>query len=109
MTYSSNKFYFDNWEKANGQARVFIVLKSAKIYTVVSRQEMFDKGLFRGCFLETSRLETAKQSAIQAVSFIKEIGARYVSLDEFHAIEKAGETEWVAKAFATAEQMIANG
>lgn len=109
MTYSSNKFYFDNWEKANGQARVFIVLKNAKIYTVISRQEMFDKGLFGGCWVETSRLETAKQSAIQAVSFIKEIGARYVSLDEFNAIEKTVDAELVAKAFSTANRMIANG
>lgn len=93
------KFY----EKNN---MVYIVLVDKKIYTKVARQEMFEKGLHHGCFLESYPYDTPKEVETHAMLMVKRVGARYVDPVEFQIIEEQGEQERTQRAFAYAERLI---
>lgn len=88
---------------------VYIVLRSAKVYCVVRRKDMFDRGLYRGCFVDSWPSDTPEEVRENALAYAKEVGARRVSVDEFEEIEKAENERLVPKALALAEKMIARG
>lgn len=103
----ANKIFFDTYDKGDGI--VTIVLVDAKIYTSLPRHEMRERGMFHGCFLETRPSETEREAKASAMRLAHAIGARRVTPDEFEEIEKSGQGERVARAFAVAEAMIARG
>lgn len=106
----SNKIFFDTfypYPDPNETAQVVIVLRDAKVYTIVTRQELLDRGMFRGCFLESKCYDTQREAKAAAMRLTHAIGARRVSPDELDAIERQGQAARVKKAFATAEAMIA--
>lgn len=111
-TMTANKIFYDTYyphPEGDEAAQVVIVLRDARIYTIVSRRELFDRGMFHGCFIESRPSETQREAKAAAMRLTHAIGARRVSPDEFEEIEKAQNAERVARAFATAEAMIARG
>ena len=107
----SNKIFFDTYASKNrdNKEQVTIVLVDAKIYTIVTRKELFGNGMFHGCFLETKCYESEQEAKANAMRLTHAIGARRVSREEFDAIERQNEQERVSRAFAMAEAMIAQG
>ena len=118
----ANKVFFDLYSTSGGKIPyeeykawyekndiVYIVLVDEKIYTKVKRQEMFDKCLNHGCFLEHLAFETPEEVRSEALEFVKRLGASYVSVDEFIEIEHKQQSKRVASAFAFAEEMISRG
>ena len=108
----ANKIFFDTYyphPDADDVAIVHIVLRDAGVYTTATRKQVFDLNLWRGCFLEDVCDITQERSTQHALDFVKSIGARYVPLEEFQAIEAERETQRVAMAFAMAERMIREG
>lgn len=117
----ANKIFFDlystngnmpykeyrKWYDENDM--VYIVLRDTKIYTIVKRTEMFNKGMHNGCFIEHMPYRTPLEVKENALAFAKSIGARFVSVDEFNVLENAMEEQRVRKAFAMAERMIREG
>ena len=87
---------------------VYIILVDRRIYTRVKRQEMFNKGLHNGCFIEHFPFNTPEEVRTAALQKVKELDLMFVYPDEFKAIEQQNEDDRVAKAFLMAEQMIAN-
>lgn len=116
----ANKIFFDLFSTSGGEIShedyrkwydkndmVYIVLRDKSIYTKVHRKEMFDKNMHCGCFLETRPSRTPKEVRKEALALVKEINAIYVEPNEFIRIEQENEKERVSKAFARAEQLIA--
>lgn len=117
----ANKIFFDlystcggampydeyrKWYDANDT--VYIVLVDAKIYTKVKRQVMFEMGLNNGCMIEHYPFRTPLEVENHAMGFIQNLKAKYFPPKEFQEIEAKCESERVKKAFAYAEQLIAN-
>ena len=88
---------------------VYIVLVDCKVYTKVHREVMFEKSMHHGCFIEHYSYDTPNQVEEKALAFAQRIGAVEVSNEEFISLEKEGENQRVAKAFAYAESLIAQG
>jgi len=118
----ANKIFFDLYSTSGGKIPyeeyrkwyekndlVYIVLVDEMIYTKVKRQEMFDKGMNCGCFIEHVCSDTPEEVRSEALRFIERVGASYVSVDEFIAIERKQQNKRVASAFAVAEEMISRG
>lgn len=108
----SNKIFIDTHyphPESNDAGNVYIILVDAKICTKLPRSEMFARGMFRGCMLEQRSYSTQAQANIEAMRLSLEIGARFVSPDEFTEIERQGESARVASALKLAEEMIARG
>ena len=106
----SNKIFYDTFyphPDADEAAQVVIVLVDAKVYTIVSRRELFDRGMFHGCFLESKCYNTQREAKAAAMRLTHVIGAKRVTVNEFEDIERQDQTERVARAFATTEAMIA--
>ena len=108
---TSNKIIFDTFypHQDNGDGPVIIVLKDAKIYTIVPRNVLLARNMDCGCFIEHTSHDTPQQSKAAAMRLAHAIGAQHVSPEEFIEIEQRQQTQRVAKAFATAEAMIARG
>lgn len=106
---TSNKIFYDTyWRKdQKDDEPVIIVLKDAKIYTILPRGEMFEKGMHHGCFLENKSYETQSEAKAAAMRLTHVIGAKRVTPDEFIELERVNDAERVGKAFALAETMIA--
>lgn len=118
----ANKVFFDLYSTSGGKMpykeyrkwydrnnTVYIVLVDAKIYTKVERPIMFKEGLNCGCFIEHRPFDTPSQVESSAQKFIDQVGAKFVSPNEFKVIEGEMENQRVAKAFAVAEHMITQG
>lgn len=95
------KFYNEN-------DMVFIALLDKKVCTYVHREEMFEKGMNYGCFIENIPQETPQRVQAMSIAYIKRYRLQEVSNEEFIKLEKENETERVGKAFSVAEEMIAN-
>lgn len=118
----ANKVIFDLYSTSGGKITpadykayyeannlVYIVLVDEKIYTKVKRDEMFDKGLNCGCFIEHKPSDTPSQVETSANALISTIGARFVSVNDFISIEEKNSANRVKRAFAVAEKMIREG
>ena len=115
----ANKIFFDLYSTCGGKMpyeeyrkwydqhdTVYIVLMDKGIYTKVRRQEMFDKGLQYGCFIEHCPYDTPEEVREHALKVVQEHNLMFVEPDEFVKLEKEQEDYRVAKAFQVAEQMI---
>ena len=118
----ANKIFFDLFSTSGGTLpheeyvkwynkhdTVYTALRDAGIYTKIAREEMFKKGMWHGCFLESCPYRTPEEVREGALRFAKDNDLTFVDPDEFIRIEETTERERVAKAFAIAERMIANG
>ena len=115
----ANKIFFDLYSTSGGALpheeykkwydkhdTVYILLMDAGIYTKVPRQEMFDKNMHHGCFIDHYPCKTPEDVQRAAMNVVDSYNLLFVSPDEFIQIEKADEKNRVIKAFATAEKMI---
>ena len=98
---------FRSWYDKHDE--VYIILVDEKICTKVKRQEMFDKGLHYGCFIEHEPRRTPEEVRKDALELANSLNCMFVSPDEFKTIEKAKEQQRIARAFMTAEMLIARG
>lgn len=117
----SNKIFFDLYSTSGGTLpyeeyrqwydrndTVYIALIDLAIYTKVPRKEMFEKNMHHGCFIEHKSYDTPEEVRSHALDLAERRNLLFVEPDEFIRLEKMNESERVAKAFAIAEQMIAN-
>ena len=104
----ANKMFFDTFwpHNDNGQGKVIIILRDAKIYTEVARDEMFQKEMTQGCFIQNYSFETVKKAQQAAKQMIKTIKAKKVSVDDFITIEEERAKQRVFKAFKVIENMF---
>jgi hypothetical protein len=115
----ANKLFYDLYSTSGGTLpykeyrewydkhdTVYIILMDAGIYTKVPRQEMFNKNMHHGCFIEHYCFETPEQVAKNALRVVDNYDLMFVSPDEFIKIEKEDENTRTAKAFAYAERLI---
>ena len=104
------KVPYEKWKKFREEHDdVYIVLRSAQVYCVVKREDMFERGLYMGCFVDSRPSDTPEEVRENALAYARKVGARQVTVDEFEAIEKAENERLVPKALSLAEQMIARG
>lgn len=85
---------------------VYICLMDEGIFTKVHRQEMFDKNMHYGCFIEHRCFRTAEDVDEEAIDFIIKYNLVYTTPDEFIKIEHDAESIRVGKAFEYAERLI---
>lgn len=117
----ANKIFFDLYSTSGGTLpkeeynkyydehdTVFICLMDAGIYTKVKRDEMFKRGMFHGCFIDSVCCRTGKEVIETATQFVNKHNLRFVEVDEFIKLEEVNNDVRVANAFATAECMIRN-
>ena len=95
-------------EGTPSNTKAYVCLLDEHIYTKCTHQDVFDNGLSNGCFIEHKGYDTQEEVIKEAYKFIDGHALKYKDLGEFIEIEKKGESERVAKAFATANEMIRN-
>ena len=103
----ANKITFGYRQNPKGvEPSVWIVLRDAKIATQVSKEEFFETCMHHGCFIENEFFETREECNKEAIAMAHHLGCRFVTPEEFRRLEKEGEKDRVAKAFAKAEKLI---
>ena len=85
---------------------VWVILRDAKIATMVSKKEFFDERMHHGCFIENLCYETREEMDKEAIALANRFGCRFVTPAEFRKAEKEGESQRISKAFAEAERLI---
>ena len=103
----ANKIFFDTTSSIdNNTETVYIFLRDTNIYTKTKRQSIFDYDMFNGCFMECKTFKNSEEVEQKAMSFAKEINARFVEVEEFIRIEKLTNKNRGARSFKIIEAMI---
>lgn len=107
---AANKIIFCPASGVGGpSSKVYICLLDEHIYTKCTEREMLDMRLDCGCFIDYKPCTSVEDVIKSAYKFIDGHALKYKDPGEFIELEKKGESERVAKAFATAEGMIQKG